>query len=270
MKMVTLNNGTQVPQIGLGLWQVRDPQQFHEAVRLAFINGYRHFDTAQAYGNEAMFGHTWRESGIARKDFFVTTKIAVNNFGYHRTKRSFMQSLEDLETDYVDLLLLHFPVPILRKRSWKALQSIAEHGQARAIGVSNFTVRHLEELAKYARIVPAVNQVELHVFLQQPELLSYCALKGIVVEAYSPLAHARDMNNPVIREIAERHGRSYAQIMLRWCIQKGLIVLPKSINPERIKENFNVFDFELDADDMRRLEALDRNFRTCWSPVHVP
>jgi diketogulonate reductase-like aldo/keto reductase len=181
--------------------------------------------------------------------------------------RSFAESLKKLKTDYVDLILLHFPMSGTRAESWRALEEIQAAGQARSIGVSNYTIRHLEEMKNYAHITPAVNQVELHVFLQQPELLQYCKENGIAVEAYSPLAHAAGMGeNPIIKEIAAGHGRTYAQIMLRWCIEKDLIVLPKSVNPKRIRENFDIFDFSLDDEDMARLAELDRNFRTCWDP----
>jgi diketogulonate reductase-like aldo/keto reductase len=208
--------------------------------------------------------------GLAREDLFITTKIKNSNFGYKRTKASIEGSLQKLGTDYVDLLLLHFPVTLLRKKSWQALEEIQAAGQAKSIGVSNYTVRHLQEMKGYAKVKPAVNQVELHVFLQQPELLEYCRSEGIAVEAYSPLAHAQANDNEVIQKIADKHGKSYAQVMLRWCLQQDLIILPKSKTPSRIRENIDVFDFELDADDMAQLKEQDRDLRTCWSPVHVP
>ena len=267
---IKLSNGTKIPQIGLGLWQVKDHAAFDKAFMAAIKAGYRHFDSAQVYGNEQMLGAAWRESGRKREELFLTTKISVTNFGARRTAKSFASSLEKLQTDYVDLLLLHFPVSVLRKSSWLALEKLHASGQARSIGVSNYTIKHLKEMKKYAHVTPAVNQVELHVFLQQPELLDYCAEQGIVVEAYSPLAHARDMNEPVIQDIAKKHAKSYAQVMLRWCLQQNLVVLPKSITPARIVENMAIFDFELDADDMVQLATLDRNLRTCWDPTLVP
>jgi len=267
---IRLNTGAEIPQVGLGLWQVREPAVFEAAFRQALLDGYRHFDTAQAYGNESMFGACWHESGLKREELFITTKIGVQNFGKHRTANSLKRSLEALETDYVDLLLLHFPVPLLRNRSYKQLEKIMAQGKAKAIGVSNFTIKHLDELLEKTNIVPAVNQVELHVFLQQPELLKYCREKGIVVEAYSPLAHAKDMDNQMLKELAKRHGKSYAQIMLRWCIQQGMVVLPKSVTPKRITENIDIFDFELSADEMAELTRLDRDLRTCWNPTRVP
>jgi diketogulonate reductase-like aldo/keto reductase len=259
-----------IPQLGLGCWQVKQQYEFDIAFTTAYHAGYRHFDTAQAYGNEAFLGDIWRRSEIDRKDIFITTKIAVQNFGTHRTPESFAKSLEDLQTEYVDLLLLHFPVPLVREQAWKAVEKIHESGKAKSIGVSNYTIRHLKELKKYASIQPVINQVELHVFLQQPELLEYCKENDIQVEAYSPLAHARDMDNETIAAIAKKHDKTYAQIMLRWCIQKDLVVIPKSVTPERIKQNIDIFDFELDSDDMKMLTICDLDLRTCWSPVHVP
>lgn len=267
---IKLADNHQIPQVGLGLWQVKDEEEFNRAFEAAVQAGYRHFDTAQMYGNEQFLGAAWQRSHLKREDIFITTKIAVSNFGRQKPLKSFAASLEKLQTDYADLLLLHFPVTLLRKKSWQALEEIKSTGGAKSIGVSNYTIRHLEEMQGYAKILPAVNQVELHVFLQQPELLEYCSAEGIIVEAYSPLAHAKEMNEPVVKEIAEKYGKSYAQIMLRWCVQKGLVVIPKSVNPGRIKENIGIFNFQLDEPDMQKLVKLDRNLRTCWSPVHVP
>jgi diketogulonate reductase-like aldo/keto reductase len=170
----------------------------------------------------------------------------------------------------VDLLLLHFPVTILRKKAWKALEEIHEAGGAYSIGVSNYTIRHLEEMKSYANIMPVINQVELHVFLQQPELVKYCQDNNIVIEAYSPLAHGKPMDNSVITDIAQKHNKSYAQIMLRWLLQQDVVILPKSVTPSRIQENIALFDFTLDKEDLTKLAKQDRNLRTCWSPVHVP
>ncbi|MDB5170718.1 MAG: Aldo/keto reductase [Candidatus Saccharibacteria bacterium] len=267
---LALPNGQQVPQIGLGLWKVQDDQQFKAGFQAAIDVGYRHFDTAQIYGNEQMLGEAWKVSGVAREQLFITTKIWLKNFGQRHLQKSFTESLDKLQTDYVDLLLLHFPVTVLRKKAWQALEEIQANGGAKNIGVSNYTIRHLDEMKKYAKVTPAVNQVELHVFLQQPELIKYCQDHGIVVEAYSPLAHGEVMDDPVVAGIAEKHGKSYAQIMLRWCTEQNLVVLAKSITPSRIKENIDIFDFELDDEDKQALTKLDRNLRTCWSPVHVP
>ena len=263
-------NGNDIPQVGLGLWQVKDAAEFRTAFLAGVEAGYRHFDSAQVYGNEHFLGEEWQKTGIKREDIFITTKIRVENITVGRTAQSFAKSLENLQTEYVDLILLHFPVTVARKKAWKELEKIYAAGQAKNIGVSNFTIKHLEEMKEYAQVMPAVNQVELHVFLQQPELVEYCKSHNIVVEAYSPLAHAKDMNEPVIQEIAKKHGKSYAQIMLRWCVQKGLVVLPKSITPERIQQNIAIFDFELDDEDMLQLAQLDKALRTCWDPTHIP
>lgn len=265
-----LNDGQMIPQVGLGLWKVKDQAQFNTAFDAAIEAGYRHFDSAQAYDNEHMLGEAWQRSGLKRDELFITTKIAVQHFGYHKAKKTFDESLHKLQTDHVNLLLLHFPVTVLRKKSWQALEELHEAGQATSIGVSNYTIRHLEEMLSYAKVMPAVNQVELHVFLQQPELLEYCRELDITVEAYSPLAHAKAMDNPTIAQVAEKHEKTYAQVMLRWCIEQGLVVLPKSVTPSRIRDNLQLFDFDLDAEDLKALAAQDQDLRTCWSPVHIP
>lgn len=267
---ITLAGGQKIPQIGLGLWKVTEPDDFKAMFSCAIAAGYRHFDSAQAYDNEALLGDAWVSSGHARSELFLTTKISVAHFGKNHTLESFEQSLVKLRTDYVDLLLLHFPVTALRKSSWLALETIQASGKAKSIGVSNYTIRHLKEMEKYAQVTPAVNQVELHVFLQQPELIRYCEQKGIKVEAYSPLAHAKNMGSAAIREIAAKHRKTYAQVMLRWCVQRGLIVLPKSVTPARIRENIDIFAFELDDNDMGKISALDVGDRTCWDPTLVP
>lgn len=267
---IALNDGNQIPQIGLGFWQVKDQAEFNTAFNTGIEVGYRHFDSAQAYENEQYLGEIWQKSGVPRDQLFLTTKIKVQNFGKSHVQPSFRQSLQNLQSDYWDLLLLHFPVTLLRKNAWLELEKIKTAGGVKSIGVSNYTIRHLEEMKNYANEMPAVNQVELHVFLQQPELIEYCQRHDIVVEAYSPLAHAQAMDEPVIQAIAEKHGKTYTQIMLRWLVEKDLVVLPKSVTPSRIKENFEVFDFKLDDDDLSKISQLDRDLRTCWSPVHVP
>lgn len=267
---IKLHDGYTIPQIGLGLWQVKDNAQFYTAFDAAIKVGYRHFDSAQAYDNEHMLGEAWIKSGLKRDDLFLTTKINVKNFGHDQLTKSFDESLIKIQSDYVDLLLLHFPVTILRKKAWQALTEIHKNGGARSIGVSNYTIRHLEEMENYSKVVPVVNQVELHVFLQQPKLIKYCEDRDIVVEAYSPLARAKILDDSIVTAIAKKHNKSYAQIMLRWLIEKELVIIPKSVTPSRIQENFEVFDFKLDDKDMRDLANADRELRTCWSPVHIP
>jgi diketogulonate reductase-like aldo/keto reductase len=265
-----LNNGRKIPQIGLGLWKVKDEIDFSKAFSAGIEAGYRHFDSAQAYDNEQFLGTAWQKSGLKREQLFITTKIAVQHFGYNKVKSSFSDTLSKLSMDYVDLLLLHFPVTVLRKKAWQALEEIYNGGQTKSIGVSNYTIRHLEDMKTYAKVMPAVNQVELHVFLQQPELIKYCRDNNIVIEAYSPLAHAHAMDNKSITTIAKKHNKSYAQVMLRWLIQQGLVVLPKSVTPSRIKENIDIFDFELDKEDLTLISAQNKDMRTCWNPTRVP
>lgn len=268
--LVKLSDGRQIPQVGLGLWKVKDEAEFNTAFDAGLAAGYTHFDSAQAYENEQFLGAAVQRHGLARQDVWLTTKIAVQHFGYNRATESVDESLAKLQTDYIDLLLLHFPVPILRKKTWQVAEEALKAGKAKSIGVSNFTIRHLEELQTYAKVLPVVNQVELHVFLQQPELVTYCQDHNIAIEAYSPLAHAHDMSDSVIQAIAKKHAKSYAQVMLRWLLQQGFIILPKSVTPSRIQENIAIFDFELDKDDLTQITKLDRDLRTCWSPVHVP
>lgn len=265
-----LNAGNAIPQVGFGLWKVRDEAECKQSIEWALEAGYRHFDTAQEYGNEQFVGAALKQSSVKRSDIFVTTKVAVQHFGYHHAKRSFDESLEKLQTDYVDLLLLHFPVTLLRGKSWKALEEIHAAGKAKSIGVSNYTIRHLEELLKDCQVKPAVNQVELHVFLQQPELVNFCQEHDILVEAYSPLAHGQGMDEPALAKLAQKYDKTAGQIMLRWCVEQGTVPLPKSVHQERIQENIDIFDFKFDEADTKLLASLNRNLRTCWDPTHVP
>ncbi len=267
---VVLNNGTKIPQLGLGIWKMKDERECRQAIEWALELGYRHFDTAQMYGNEAYLGAALRASSIPRKELFVTTKIWVDNFLPGRLMGSFEKSLERLQTDYVDLLLLHYPVPVLRGHAWRKLEEIYKSGRAKAIGVSNYTPRHLRQLLSSCEVKPAINQVELHVFLQQPELVKYCQDQDIVLEAYSPLAHARDMDNAVLQEIAAKHDKTPAQIMLRWCIEQGFVTIPKSVHRERLQQNIDIFDFKLDNEDHAKIKTLDQNLHTAWDPSHAP
>ncbi len=268
--MIKLTDKVSIPGVGLGTWQIKDQDKCIETVKTALNDGYRHFDTAQIYDNEQFIGQALKDSGIPRKELFITTKISVINFLSSKVIPSFEKSLVRLQTDYVDLLLLHFPVPKLRHKAWEKMEEISDSGKARTIGVSNYTIKHLERLLSNCRIRPVVNQVELHVFLQQPELLKYCAAEGIVVEAYSPLAHGYGLDNSVLATIAKKHTKSPAQIMLRWCVEAGTVPLPKSSTSERIAENIDIFDFKLDSSDLAELKALDENHRTCWDPTRVP
>lgn len=265
-----LNTGAEIPQIGFGLWQVLPEHICEQSVENALEAGFRHFDTAQDYKNEQYLGAAIKKSDFDRSKLFITTKIWIDNFGQNDLFPSFDESLKKLQTDYVDLLLLHFPVAEIRRSAWHKMEEIYASGRAKAIGVSNYMVNHLEELLNETKIVPAVNQIELHVFLQMPEVVEYCQKKGIIIEAYSPLAHAKKMEHPTLNKIAKKYGKTNAQIMLRWCIDIGTVPLPKSTHSERIKENIDIFDFKLDKDDMSVLAKLESNLRTCWDPTNVP
>lgn len=265
-----MNNGREIPQVGLGLWLNKDEQECKVSVKYALEAGYRHFDTAQIYHNEEFLGTALQEVGTKRSDIFITTKIWNDNFWWDDLLPSLEESLAQLQTNYVDLLLLHFPVTETRGPAWRKMEEAYEAGKAKAIGVSNYTIAHLEELLADCKVKPAVNQVELHVFLQQPELVAFCKKHNIVVEAYSPLAHGMGIDDPMLGEIAKKHGKTSAQIMLRWAIEAGCVVLPKSTHQDRINQNIDIFDFSLDKDDMAKIKHLDKNFRTCWDPTHVP
>jgi len=266
---IPLNDGHAIPVLGLGVWQVPPGRATREAVRYALQLGYRQVDTARIYGNEGDVGQALRESGVPREEVFVVTKLWNQDHGLGRARRAFEDSLAALGLDYVDLFLIHWPVERRRQESWKALEEFKRQGRARSIGVSNYTIRHLDELLASAEIPPAVNQVEFHPFLLQLGLLEHCRAHGIVLTAYSPLAHGEGLDEPALGAIAARHGRTVAQVMIRWAIQHGTSVIPKSARRERIHENALVFDFALSDDEMRQIDALDRGHRTCWDPTPI-
>ena len=255
---VTLNDDRAMPQFGLGVWQT--PQdQAAEVVRTALEAGYRHVDTAAIYGNERGVGEGLRASGLPRDQVFITTKLWNDRQGYDEALVAFDRSLERLGVDYVDLYLIHWPAP-KRDRyvdAWRALVRIREDGRARSIGVSNFRPHHLERIIGETGVTPAVNQVELHPRWQQRELRDFNARHGIATESWSPLGQGRLLQDPVIGRIAQKHGKTPAQVVIRWHLDSGLIVIPKSVTPSRIRENIQVFDFTLDGDDMAAIERLD-------------
>jgi methylglyoxal/glyoxal reductase len=265
-----LSSGARIPQVGLGVWQTPSGTTTRQAVAAALGAGYRHIDTARIYGNEADVGAAVRASGVGRDAVFVTTKLWNADQGYDRALRAFDASLESLGLDYVDLYLIHWPVAGKRLDSWRALERLHQEGRARSIGVSNFLRPHLEELLASARQVPAVNQIELTPFLQRRETRALCAEHGIVVEAYSPLTHGKRLDHPVVNDVARRVGRSVAQVLLRWGLQHGLVVLPKSTKPARIAENGTLFDFTLDDRAMKELDALEEGLVTGWDPAEQP
>ncbi|MBJ7005787.1 MULTISPECIES: aldo/keto reductase [Streptomyces] len=260
---VTLGNGVEIPQLGFGVFQVPDDETT-AAVTAALETGYRSIDTAAVYGNEKGVGRALAASGLPREDLFVTTKVWNADQGYDATLRAFDASLAALGLDHVDLYLIHWPAPArdLYRDSWRALERLAGEGRIRAAGVSNFQPGHLRRLLEDATLSPAVNQIELHPGLQQAELRAFHAEHAIATEAWSPLAQGAVLGEPVIGDLAARHGRSPAQIVIRWHLQLGNIVIPKSVTPARIRENFDVFGFTLTAEEMQALAALDRGLRT--------
>ncbi|MGY6020042.1 aldo/keto reductase [Streptomyces spinosirectus] len=264
---VTLNNGVEIPQLGFGVFQVPDAETT-AAVSAALEAGYRSIDTAAVYGNEAGVGAALASSGLAREELFVTTKLWNADQGYDATLRAFDASLARLGLDHVDLYLIHWPTPArdLYRQSWQAIEKLAADGRIRAAGVSNFRPAHLRRLLEDSALVPAVNQIELHPGLQQRELRSLHAESGIATEAWSPLAQGAVLGESALTEIAERHGRSPAQVVLRWHLQLGNVVIPKSVTPARIRENIDVFDFALGDEEMSAIAALDRGLRTGPDP----
>jgi diketogulonate reductase-like aldo/keto reductase len=262
-----LRSGAEIPQIGLGVWQAPAGRTTQQAVAAALGAGYRHVDTARIYGNESDVGAAIRNSDIPRERIFVTTKLWNQDQGFDRALHAFDASLMRLGLGYVDLYLIHWPVARLRLESWRALERIHAEGRARAIGVSNFLLPHLSELMAHAKEVPHVNQIELTPFLQRRDTVDFCQQHGIVVEAYSPLTRGQRLNDPAVVAIAHEVSRTPAQVLLRWGIQKNVVILPKSVHPARIAENANVFDFQLDPDAMRRLDALEEGLATGWDPA---
>lgn len=263
---VTLNGGVRMPILGLGVWQTGAGAETRSAVRAALQAGYRHVDTARIYQNEADVGAALRESGVPREQVFVTTKLWNSDHGYDRTLRACDQSLARLGIAHVDLYLVHWPAPG-RRETWRAMERLLAEGKARAIGVSNYTTRHLDELLGECSIAPAVDQVEFHPFLHQRELLEYCRAKKIQLEAYGPLVRGQRMDHPAIARVARRHGRTPAQVLVRWGIEHEIVTIPKSARPERIRENADVFGFALDAEDLAALDRLDEGYRTAWDPT---
>ena len=264
---VLLNNGVEIPQLGFGVFKV-PPEQTEDVTRTALEVGYRHVDTAQMYGNEAGVGRAVRAAGLARDEVFVTSKLDNPNHARDDALRSFDGTLAELGFDHVDLFLIHWPLPEVGDfvETWHAMEEIYRSGRARAIGVSNFTPHHLRRLLAAAEVVPAVNQIEVHPYLVQDDVRAFGAEHGIVTEAWAPIARGRVLDDPVITTIAKRLERTPAQVTLRWAIQRGDVVFPKSVSRGRIEENFDLFDFELADDEMAEITALDRQERTGPDP----
>ena len=289
---LTLNDGRLIPQLGFGVWQIRPGASCESAVVAALEAGYRHIDTAAIYGNEANVGAAIRSSGIPRENVFVTTKLWNSDHG--DPERALDTSLRKLKFDFVDLYLIHYPVRE-RRQSWRVLETLRGKGKARSIGVSNFTIRHLTELLAETGTVPAVNQVELHPYLYQRDLVDFCAAKGIVIEAYSPLTRGKRLKDSKLLALAKKYSsespqpasrwsklllvekfsrrsacKSTAQILIRWGLQHGFVVIPKSSNRKRIFENAAVYDVEISAQDMEFLDGFNEDHRVCWDPTHAP
>ena len=263
-KLIKLNNGIEMPQIGFGVWKIPF-NQTAKVVTDAIKNHYRLIDTAKQYGNEEQVGQGIKDSGIERKQLFLTTKIFNGDQGdFDKLRNAFNEQLKKLGTDHVDLLLLHWPVFNKYIESWRALEAIYNDGQARAIGVCNFDVDHLQDLMDHANIMPMVNQIEFNPRIHQPDTVAFCQDNHIQLEAWSPLGNGQLLNSPVINKIAKEHGKSPAQVIIRWELQQGFIVIPKSIHEERMRENRDVYDFELDADEMEAIAMLDEEKHSIW------
>jgi len=265
--LLLLNDGRSIPQLGLGVYKVADAVAA-DTVRLALEAGYRHVDTAALYENERGVGQGIARSGLPREQVFVTTKVWNTDHGYDRTMRAFDESLGKLALDYVDLYLIHWPAPGQDRYvdTYRALERLRADNRARSIGVSNFHVHHLDRLLGETDVTPALNQIELHPWLQQADLRAYDAAHGILTEAWSPLARGRAIGNPVLDAIGAKHGKSAAEVVIRWHIELGNVVIPKSVTPSRIRENLEVFDFALDAEDLAAIRSLDAGDRTGKDP----
>ncbi|MGF7437572.1 aldo/keto reductase [Lentilactobacillus senioris] len=267
--LLTLADENKMPQVGFGTYLINKQDEMDTAVKTAFEAGYRLFDTAQMYRNEPVLAASLNHNGIARQDVFITDKVANENQGYELTVASVDFSLEQLGTDYIDLMLIHWPINTKFFDTWRALEDVKKAGKVKSIGVSNYNRAMLELLKTQATEMPVVNQIENHPYLTSQGLVDYDHSEEIVTQAWSPLGRGAVLDNPIIHKMADHHNRSVAQIILRWQVQRGLSVIPKSVNPDRIKENINVFDFELSTDEMSMLDILNRNERTGMDPEQV-
>lgn len=261
IESVRLHNGVSMPILGLGVWRSSEGGAVEKAVESAIHTGYRSIDTAKIYGNEAGVSTGIVASGVSREELFITTKVWNSDQGYESTLQAFEESRNRLQTDYLDLYLIHWPVKGKFVDTWRALEKLYEDGKVKAIGVSNFQIHHLEELRKHAQIVPMVNQVEFHPYLTQVELREYCAQNQIQIEAWSPLMQGNFLKDETILQLAEKYGRTPAQIILRWDLEHQVVTIPKSINPSRIEENAQIFDFTLQPEDIKILDGLNKDHR---------
>ncbi|NMH71475.1 aldo/keto reductase [Bacillus sp. RO2] len=262
----TLHNGVEMPWFGLGVFKVEEGQEVESSVKMAIHAGYKSIDTAAIYKNEEGVGKGIRESDIPREELFITTKVWNADQGYESTLKAFDESMEKLGLEYLDLYLVHWPVKGKYVETWKALEKLYKDGRVRAIGVSNFQIHHLQDILDVAEVKPMVNQVEYHPKLSQVELLNFCKENGIQMEAWSPLMQGQLLDNDVLKEIAAAHNKSVAQVILRWDLQNGVVTIPKSVKEHRIKENANIFDFELSEDEMQKIHALNEDKRVGPDP----
>lgn len=269
IKKISLSNSVSIEQLGFGTFKIVEQQEANNAVMTALNNGYRSFDTAQLYNNEKILGEAFVNSGVARQELFLTTKVSNLNQGYEQTLKSFEQSLKDLQTDYLDLFLVHWPLKNHFFDTWKAIEQLYETKMVRAIGVCNFHQSHFELLKTRANIKPMINQIEIHPYLVQKELIEYLNKEQIAIEAWSPLARGRVVEEPLLINIGQKYQKSSSQVTLRWHVQKDLIVIPKSVNPLRIAENMQIFDFELTDTEMQQIDSLNEDFRTGPNPDNV-
>lgn len=267
-----LNNGVEIPIFGLGVYRSPSGTETVDTVRYALQAGYRHVDTARIYGNEADVAAGVRDSGISRAAVFITSKLWESDQGYDSCLAAYRESLRRMGLDYLDLYLIHWPLPHKRRYSWMAMETLLAEGVVRSIGVSNYMVHHLEELLGYAKVLPGVNQIELspYIYEERRAVVEFCRAHGIAVEAYSPLTKGQKLNDPKLVAIARRYDRTTAQLLIRWCLQKEFIVLPKSNRPERILENAAVFDFAISDEDMALLDSFNENLATGWDPAGEP
>ena len=264
---VTLNNGVEMPVVGVGTYQADEGGEVEQAVEWALELGYRSIDTASAYDNEMGVGRAVRDSNVARDTVFLTTKVWKDDLGYDETLQAFDRSLDRLQMDYVDLYLIHWPVPEKIHSTWRALEETYDAGRARAIGVSNFLEAHLRELFSDARIAPMVNQIEFHPHLQQPDVVNFCQAHEIRVEAWSPLMKGKVFDLPELKDIGKKYGKSPGQITLRWQIQRGIVTIPKSVKHSHLEANAQIFDFTLSDEDVEAINALGQHRRTGPDPA---
>lgn len=267
-KDLVLNNGVEIPRIGFGTYKMHG-YELEKALEVALEAGYRHIDTATDYGNEKEIGSILKKLGVKREDIFLTTKVWNDDQGFENTLKAIDVSLDNLKTDFVDLYLVHWPVPRKRLQTWEAMIQLYDERKARSIGVSNYTSNHIDELMKNSSITPVVNQIEITPYLYQKELAEKCESYDIKIQAHSPLVRGTKLDEPVILEIANKHKKSSAQVLIRWSLQKGFVVLPKSSTSSRIKENIDIYDFELNESEMKNLDSLNNNFRISWDPTKL-